>query len=135
MGQGVSRREQWEELYRRLDGYEAYCPRDVKAWAMALTVLGYSSRQTQCELRGLFPGEKIPNYATIARWQRSRPANTLAFLGWMLVSLRALDIIDSRLDEVQRMPFDKAYNAAAQATEIALLSDEGYRRRLPRYRA
>ena len=82
-------------------GDAGYSPREVKATAMVLTILGHSSRQIERELRRKFPGRKIPPWTTIARWQRSRPMNRTAVLKWMDVAMRASELMLKYLDEIE----------------------------------
>ncbi len=82
-------------------GDTGYSPRDVKATAMVLSVLGYSSRQIERELRRKFPGEHTPPWTTIARWQRSRPMNRSAVLKWMDVAMRASELLLERMDQIE----------------------------------
>jgi hypothetical protein len=108
---------QWAQVERALSGYSEFCPREVKAWAMALTILGYSSREVERELRRRFPGQDVPGYSTIARWQRSRPLNRSALAAWFGVAERAAQIVESRVDEMKSLPVEQLMQLAARATE------------------
>ena len=92
----------WADTYNRCESDTGYTPREVKAQAMALTVLGYSSRAVERELKAMFPGKRIPPWSTIARWQRSRPMTRTAALRWADVALRASEIVGRQLDLMER---------------------------------
>jgi hypothetical protein len=94
----------WALATELANQHEGYSPREVKAQAMALTVLGHSSREVEKKLKEMFPGERIPPFSTIARWQRSRPTNRLAFLRWADVCSRAITILHAHMDRIERNP-------------------------------
>lgn len=96
----------WALATELADTHHGYSPRELKAQAMALSVLGYSSRKVERELRRMFPRERIPPWSTIARWFRSRPTNRLAFLRWADVARRAADILEVHLDRLEREPLN-----------------------------
>jgi hypothetical protein len=131
---GANNEGAWGRLYYVLNTLEGYSPREMKSWAMALTILGYSSRQIERELRARFPGEKTPNFATIAHWQRSRPHNHLAYLRWSDVAARATEILETRLDDIERLPIEKRLMAAFEATEMFEIGQEGWLRTRERRR-
>jgi hypothetical protein len=123
---GANNDGEWTELRRLLSEFSGACPREIRAWAMALTILGYSSRHIERQLKELFPGTKMPNFATIARWQRSRPASLGAYLRWSDVAERAAVILDERLDEMHRLPVNKMFTVAVEATEALEIGREGW---------
>jgi hypothetical protein len=69
--------ETWIDTYIECADDTSYSPREIKARAFLYTVLGYSSRETEERLRRDFPGQKIPPFGVIARWNRNRPVNRL----------------------------------------------------------
>ena len=95
-----ARNEQWVATYLTSEDDNSYSPRELRAQAMALTVLGLSSRQIETRLRAMFPVKKTPPWSTIARWARSRPANRIAALRWFDVAQRAAQIVEQRMDEI-----------------------------------
>ena len=106
-------------------GDTGYSPREVKATAMVLTVLGYSSRQVERELKRKFPGRKIPPWTTIARWQRSRPMNRTAVLKWMDIAMRASELLLERMEKIDAdgMSFKELlslYDTAHRAYDVSL---------------
>ncbi len=100
-------------------GDTGYSPREVKATAMVLTVLGYSSREVERRLRSMFPGERTPPWTTIARWQRSRPMNRRAALRWMDIVSRAARILEAHLDRIEQDPLGIRLTEALKIWERA----------------
>jgi len=96
-------REAWVAIYKALADDDGYSPREIKAQAMAFSVLGYSSRQIERRLRQMFPGQYIPPWSTIARWNRSRPPRTLAArIMWNDVVIRACDLAIVHMERMQQ---------------------------------
>ena len=115
----------WEIAEEIASGDTGYSPRELKATAMVLTILGYSSRQVERELRRKFPGRKIPPWTTIARWQRSRPMNRTAVLKWMDVAMRASELMLDYLDEIDANNMSlkemmSLYDMAHRAYDVSL---------------
>lgn len=106
-------------------GDTGYSPREVKATAMVLTILGHSSRQIERELRRKFPGERIPPWTTIARWQRSRPMNRTAVLKWMDIAMRSSELMLERMDGIEAGDMSlkelmSLYDMAHRAYDVSL---------------
>ena len=115
----------WAVAKEIASGDTGFTPREVKATAMMLTVLGHSSRQVERELRRRFPGKRIPPWTTISRWQRSRPMNRTAALRWMDVAMRASELLLERMDEMDTHSMSlkelmSLYDMAHRAYDVSL---------------
>ena len=109
----------WVVAEEIASGDTGYTPRELKAQAMVLTVLGYSSREVERKLRSMFPGERTPPWTTIARWQRSRPINRTAALRWMDIASRAAKMLEAHLDRIEQDPLGIGLNKALKIWERA----------------
>jgi hypothetical protein len=85
-------------------------PTEIKAQAIALHAMGYSSRAIETQLKAKFPGAAIPNHATINRWVRIRPGigsrlrNQYTVMRWWEAARRAAEIVHSHIDELATVP-------------------------------
>ena len=96
---------------------------------MALTLLGFSSRQIENRLRVMFPGKRVPPWSTLARWARSRPANRIAALRWFDVAQRAARIVEQRMDEIDasKTPLLELLEISSRAYDMYARSAEARR--------
>ena len=82
-------------------------PQELKAQAIALLVLGYSSRYVANELRMKYGLMRPPHYTTIARWLRQAQlglkGNRAAKARWAAIVNRAGVMMMDRLDETERL--------------------------------
>ena len=89
--------------------------------------LGYSCRKIEKQLRAKFPGAAVPNHATINRWVRIRPtapirrlAHAHTTIRWWEAARRAAEIVHSRMDELEKQPFNKAMVAYDRMMDVAI---------------
>ena len=109
-------------------------PTEIKAQAIALHALGYSSRNIEVQLNSMYPSARVPNHATVSRWVRGRKGYRRFLLGaatvhWARVYDRAAEVVEERLDELSRMPVERLLVArqriAETATTLAQLNSQG----------
>jgi hypothetical protein len=101
-------------------------PTKLKAEALALHVMGYSSRDIVKRLRAKFPGTKIPGHCTVNRWVRLTPSasstqHVIAGACWAEVATLAGELVMERAEEMARVPYDQAWKFYSRAMEVALL--------------
>ena len=98
-------------------------PLEIKAEAIALLALGYSTRDVERRLRDKFPGTRIPKYNTVARWLNSAEAvqagKRSADLRWQLVFWEAAKIVEQRMDELRHLPFMTLIKSYGRFQDIA----------------
>lgn len=82
-------------------------PQELKAQAIALLVLGYSSRYVANELRMKYGLMRPPHYTTVARWlrqvNRGLQGSRVARRRWTLLMERVGLLVIDRLNEADRM--------------------------------
>jgi hypothetical protein len=118
--------DQWVATNERMAKVGEFSPTELKAQAMAMTVMGLSSRQIEKRLNVMFPGKEIPPWGTIARWARSRPANRIAALKWFDVASRAGEIVLSRMDHIEseRLSLMELIEFSSKASDLYYRSQE-----------
>lgn len=107
----------------------ATCPAEMKAYGLALAVMGYSTRSVAVTLRQRYPGRKIPHHSTISRWLHRAPAKYAALARWWEVSHRAAAIVESRMDEMKTWPLDRVLRAYARIEAVCDATEEARQRR------
>ena len=95
-------------------------PSDMKAQAVALLILGHSSRHVQTELSRQFPGADIPHYTTIARWLQklAEPHGRAAEAHWWALAMAAEEILVNRMGEARTMPLMQLVQFTSRASDI-----------------
>ena len=95
-------------------------PTEIKAQAIALLILGRSCREAQAELREQFPEAEIHHYSTIARWfqKMATPKTKGAAAYWAVLAHLTADMVDSRMDELNKMSLMEVVEFSSRATDI-----------------
>lgn len=93
----------------------------VKAHALAMGLMGYPARDIESELRAMYPGDRVPAYATISRWLRRAGLSRSNLKKWETMSEQAMRILEKRLAQLDDAPL-------AEVARVASLL-EGMRRK------
>jgi hypothetical protein len=95
-----SNSSEWVDAYIKAAEDGAYSPRELRARALYYAVLGYSSRDIEAQLTRDFPGQKVPPFGVIARWNRSRPANRIGMMRMADVIHRSAVLLEQHMDRI-----------------------------------
>jgi hypothetical protein len=82
----------------------SYSPRELYARAILYSVRGFSARETAAKLREDFPGQKIPHFSQIARWQSHQPANLAGYYKLLDAFHRTGRLLVMRLEQLESDP-------------------------------
>ncbi len=106
-------------------------PQELKAQAIALLVLGYSSRYVANELRMKYPLYRIPHYTTVARWlqqgKHSLQGSRIARARWTRIMERVGVLVIDRLNEADRMSPLGIAKMYGTVTDVYLALDRSMR--------
>ena len=102
-------------------------PQEIKAQAIALLVLGYSSRYVSHELRMKYGLIRPPHYTTIARWLRQSRRGLQGSRGargrWAAILKRAGIMVIERLNETERLSAVGVAKMYAMSADVYLALD------------
>jgi hypothetical protein len=87
-------------------------PAKVKAHVLALGLLGSNARDIESDLRAMFPGERVPTRATIARWLKRAGISRANLKKWETMSEHAMRILEKRLAELHEAPLSEVARVA-----------------------
>lgn len=85
----------------------------VKAHVLAMGLMGFTARGIEKELRAMYPGDRVPAYATISRWLRRAGISRSNLKKWETMSEHAMRILESRLAELDGAPLSEVARVAS----------------------
>lgn len=84
----------------------------LKANVLAMGLMGFAARDIEKELRAMYPGDRVPAYATISRWLRRAGLSRTNLKKWETMSEHAMRILEARLAELEDAPLDEVARIA-----------------------
>jgi hypothetical protein len=112
--------EPTQTRWARKPGSHRFAAR-IKAHVLALGLMGFAPGEIEKELRAMYPGDRVPAYATISRWLRRAGISRSNLRKLEGMSEHAIGILENRLAELEGAPLE-------EVAEMATLL-EGLRRK------
>lgn len=88
-------------------------PARVKAYVLALGLMGFTTKDIEGELRAMFPGDRVPTRATIGRWLKRAGISRSNLKKWEAMSDHAMRVLETRLAELDAAPLSEVARVAS----------------------